>query len=63
MKKWLEEILEFNLIEVNNYKISVLDLIVVVAIFIIARLLVWGINALIKNRLSKKGIIDEGRSK
>lgn len=63
MKQWFEKILEFNLIDINKYQISVLDIITIIIIFVIARFLVYGINAIIKKRLSKKGIIDERRSK
>ncbi len=63
MAKWLEKILEFNILDINKYQISVLDILIVALIFVLARLMVSGVRAIIKKRLSKKGIIDEGRSK
>ncbi|MCB0402557.1 MAG: mechanosensitive ion channel [Flavobacteriales bacterium] len=63
MKKWFENILEFNLVDINNYKISVLDLLLILLIFAVARFLVSAVNTIIKNKLSKKGIIDVGRAK
>ena len=62
MKKWIENILDFNLVDINKYQVSVLDVLIIVLIFIIGRLLIYGVDAIIKKRLSRKGIIDEGRS-
>ena len=63
MKKWLENILDFNLVDINKYQISVSDVLIIIIVFIVARFLIYGTDAIIKKRLSRKGIIDEGRSK
>lgn len=56
----LKEILEYKLLEFDKYSITVYNLLMVVVIFIIIQMLIWGISALI-NRTAIKKRLDKGQ--
>lgn len=60
VKNALREVLEFTLIEVKHYNITIFDLLVLFLIFSIARLLTWVIQKFLKRRFSKEKV-DAGR--
>jgi len=57
----LETILEFKLIDMKNFSLSVYNLLLVIIIFFAAKGIVYSLDTLIKKRLEKKGIITEGK--
>lgn len=59
--KTIEKILEFKLLEIDKYSISVYNLILVVIIFFAIKGITYSIDSLIQKRLAKKGVVDEGR--
>lgn len=61
--EWLENILDFKLIELKTFNLTVTNLLIVLIVFVIAKLLIRSIDLLVKKRLAKKDVIDEGRSK
>lgn len=60
VKNALREVLEFTLIEVKHYNITLFDLLILFFIFSLARLLMWGIQKILKRRFSKEKV-DAGR--
>lgn len=60
--KWIESILEFKLIEIDKYSISVYNILLVIIIFFAVKGITYSLDNIIKKRLEKKGITDEGRS-
>jgi small-conductance mechanosensitive channel len=63
--KYVEHILEFKLLELDGFTLSVYNLIIVLFIFFAVKGITHSIDLLIKKRLEKKGVekLDEGRSK
>jgi len=61
---YLEQLLEFHLIDVDGFSLSVYNLLIIVAIFFMAKLATHSLDLLIKKQLAKKGTIklNEGRS-
>jgi len=57
----VETILEFKLIDMKNFSLSVYNLLLVVIIFFAAKGIVYSLDTLIKKRLEKEGIITEGK--
>ena len=62
MMKYLERILEFKLIELDGFSFSVYNLLLLVIIYFAVKGVTHSLDLLIKKRLAKKGVIDEGRS-
>lgn len=60
--KWLENILDFKLIELKGFNLTVTNILMLLVIFVVAKLLIRSIELLIKRRLAKKKVVDEGRS-
>jgi small-conductance mechanosensitive channel len=60
--KYIESILDFKLIELKGFNFTVTNLFVLVLIVVVAKLLLRSIELLIKKRLAKKKVVDEGRS-
>ncbi len=59
----IEDILEFELIEIGDFSLSVFNLIIVTFIFFAVKGINHSIDLLVKKRLEKKGLNDEGRGK
>ncbi len=57
----LETILEFKLIDMKNFSLSIYNLLLVIIIFFAAKGIVFSLDTLIKKRLEKQGIITEGK--
>ncbi len=60
--EWLDNILDFKLIDLKAFKLTVTNLLILLVVFVLAKLLIRSIELLIKKRLAKKKVIDEGRS-
>jgi len=61
--KYIENILEFELFEIGKFSLSVYNLIIIVVIFFAVKGINHSLDILIKKRLEKKGLVDEGRGK
>lgn len=61
MKKYLEHIVDFKLLEFKGLTITVYDVLLVVFVIVVTKAITFTIELLIKKRLSKKGVIEEGR--
>lgn len=60
--KYVEKILEFKILEIDRYSISVYNLLLVIIVFFAVKGITYSIDNYIKRRLQKKGIADEGRT-
>lgn len=60
--KYIEKILEFKILEIDKYSISIYNLLLVVIVFFAVKGITYSIDNYIKRRLQKKGIADEGRA-
>jgi small-conductance mechanosensitive channel len=60
--KYIEQVLEFELFEIGGFSISVYNLLLVVIIFFAVKGITHSLDLLVKKRLEKKGLTDEGRS-
>ena len=60
--KYIEKILEFKILEIDKYSISIYNLLLVVIVFFAVKGITYSIDNYIKRRLQKKGIADEGRT-
>ena len=60
--KYVEKILEFKILEIDRYSISVYNLLLVIIVFFAVKWITYSIDNYIKRRLQKKGIADEGRT-
>lgn len=60
--KYIERVLEFELFEIGGFSISVYNLLLVVIIFFAVKGITHSLDLLVKKRLEKKGLTDEGRS-
>jgi len=61
--KYLEHVLEFELLKIGSYSISVYNLFLIIIIFFAVKGITHTLDVLIKKRLAKKGLEDEGRGK
>jgi small-conductance mechanosensitive channel len=61
--KYVEHILEFELFAIGKYSLSVYNLLLVVVIFFAVKGINHSVDLLVKKRLQKKGLSDEGRGK
>lgn len=61
MKQDITRILEFSLLKIKDFNITVFDVLIVAGIFFVTRLLVWFLNKFLKNRVFSRLRIDEGR--
>jgi len=59
----IEDVLEFELLEIGKYTLSVYNLILVSVIFFAVKGINHSLDLVVKKRLEKKGLIDEGRGK
>lgn len=59
--KKIQEVLEFHLIEVGDYKLSIYNLIVVLFIILIARLITKTLANFLKEKINKKKDINDGK--
>ncbi len=60
--KYIEQVLEFELFEIGGFSISVYNLLLVVIIFFAVKGITHSLDLVVKKRLQKKGLTDEGRS-
>lgn len=60
--KYIKKVLEFELFEIGKYTLSVYNLLLVIIIFFAVKGLTHTVDTVLKKRLAKKGVIDEGRS-
>ena len=60
--KYIENILEFELFEIGRYTLSVYNLLLVIIIFFAVKGVTHTVDTVLKKRLAKKGVADEGRS-
>ncbi len=61
--KYIENVLEFELFKIGEFTLSVYNLILVTVIFFAVRGINHSLDLLVKKRLEKKGLSDEGRNK
>lgn len=61
--KYLEQILNFKLIELGNFSLSVSNIVLIGIIFLGVKILLKGVEALINKRLSDKGGVKEGQGR
>lgn len=61
--KYIEHVLEFELFEIGKFTLSVYNLILVTVIFFAVKGINHSLDLLVKKRLEKKGLNDEGRGK
>lgn len=59
--KYIEQILEFKILEIDRYSISVFNLLLVIIIIFAVKGITHTIDTIVKKRLAQKGVIDEGR--
>lgn len=59
---YIEKILEYKIIEIDKYSISIYNLLLVAVVFFAVKGITYSIDNHIKKRLQKKGITDEGRT-
>jgi small-conductance mechanosensitive channel len=57
----LRYVLEFTIVEVKNYHVTVFDVLVLIFIFIVARFLLWGVQNFLKRKIFTGGRVDAGR--
>lgn len=57
----LKSFLEFTILEVRNYHITLFDILVLILIFSIARFLIWVIQKFLKRKIFTRGVVDAGR--
>ncbi len=57
----IKRILEFTIVKVKNYEISVIDIIIALLIFAGTRLLLWSIQKFLQKNIFSRGTIDQGR--
>ncbi|MES2733521.1 MAG: mechanosensitive ion channel domain-containing protein [Bacteroidota bacterium] len=57
----LKYILEFTLLEVRHYNITLFDILVLILIFSVSRFLIWAIQKFLKKRVFKGSSVDAGR--
>jgi small-conductance mechanosensitive channel len=60
--KYIENVLEFELFDIGGFSISVYNLLLVVVIIFTVKGITHSLDLLVKKRLEKKGLSDEGRS-
>ncbi len=60
--KYIEKVLEFELFEIGSFSISVYNLLLVIIIFFAVKGITHSLDLVVKKRLEKKGLTDEGRS-
>ena len=60
--KYIEKVLEFELFEIGIYTLSVYNLLLVIIIFFAVKGITHTVDTVLKKRLAKKGVTDEGRS-
>jgi len=58
---WLKNILEYELISTEKFHFSVVNLIVIILIYVLARLLSWTLTRVLRRRFRKKGQAEQGR--
>lgn len=58
----IEKILEFKLFEIDKFSISVYNILLIIVIFFAVKGITHTLDAVVKKRLQKKGVADEGRS-
>jgi small-conductance mechanosensitive channel len=56
----IKEILEYNIITFGEFHLSIFQIILVIAVFLIVRFLIWSINR-VANRFFKRKKVDKGR--
>ena len=61
MKEKIVRLLEFSLIEIKGYQVTVIDVLIVVGILLASRSIVWFVSKLLKRRVFSRLKIDEGR--
>ncbi len=61
--KYIEQVLEFELFEIGKFTLSVYNLILVTVIFFAVKGINHSLDLVVKKRLEKKGLNDEGRGK
>ncbi len=59
--KYVKNVLEFKLFELDDFTLSVYNILLVIVVFFAVKGLTHSIDVFIKKRLEKKGIVDEGR--
>jgi len=57
----IQNILEYVLIEYKEYQLTVLSLFIIAFIFILTRIILWGLNQAINRNLASKKLSDPGR--
>jgi small-conductance mechanosensitive channel len=57
----LKDILEFTILEVRHYNITVFDVLVLILIFSVSRFLIWAIQKFLKRRVFTGSHVDAGR--
>lgn len=60
--KYIEQALEFELFEIGKFSISIYNLLLVAIIFFAVKGITHSLDLVVKKRLEKKGLTDEGRS-
>jgi small-conductance mechanosensitive channel len=58
----MQEILEYKLIEIGNFKLSVYNILLIIFIIIVTKTIIRMIELLVKKKLTNKGWIDPNRS-
>ncbi len=61
MKEHVTQLLEFSLIKIKNFNITLFDLIILFIIIFISRWLIWFVGKLLQKRVFNRLKIDEGR--
>ncbi|MDB4534655.1 mechanosensitive ion channel, partial [Vicingaceae bacterium] len=61
--KYIEQVLEFELINIAGFSISVYNILLILVIFFAVKGINHSLDLYVKKRLEKKGLNDEGRSK
>lgn len=60
--KYIENVLEFELLDIGKYTLSVYNLLLVIIIFFAVKGITHTVDTVLKKRLANKGVADEGRS-
>ncbi len=61
MKTELEKLLEFSILKIRGFNITVVDVIILILILVASRWLVWFLNTVLRKRFFARMGIDEGR--
>jgi small-conductance mechanosensitive channel len=57
----VRQFLEFNLLKVNRFSITVFDILIILALFSLGRVLIWLIAGVLRRRYFRRNQVDQGR--